>query len=59
MQIDIYCACNKKRCEGICKEKHLFRKRQQFDICPAACKKDDSRRRLTNFTNKDLKEIIK
>jgi len=30
-----HCACNKRPCEGICKEANLFRQRKDLDICPA------------------------
>ena len=30
------CACNKGACEGVCREKNLFRERKDLDICPAA-----------------------
>ena len=30
------CACNKGACEGICREKNLFRERKDSSICPAA-----------------------
>lgn len=33
---DFYCACNKKRCEGICREKHL-----NAGKCPAAYDPND------------------
>ena len=35
------CACNGAACEGICKETHLFRKRQTLEICPAAYSKKE------------------
>lgn len=30
------CACNKRSCDGICREKNLYRKRKNLKICPAA-----------------------
>jgi len=32
----IKCACNGKKCEGVCREKHLHRKRTFLKRCPAA-----------------------
>lgn len=32
----IKCACTGKDCEGICREKHLYRKRKSLKHCPAA-----------------------
>lgn len=36
---ELLCACNKKPCEGICREKNLYRKRKELKICPAAYEK--------------------
>lgn len=36
MTATILCACTKLACEGICREKHLYRKRKGLDQCPAA-----------------------
>lgn len=42
-----HCACNRKECEGICKELHLFRQRvnENLDICPAAYDPEKEKRR--------------
>lgn len=32
----IKCACTNKKCEGICKDTNLYRKRKVFDCCTAA-----------------------
>jgi len=32
----IYCACNGKKCSGVCRKKHLYRPRKHFKRCPAA-----------------------
>jgi len=31
----IQCACGGK-CDGICREKHLRRKRKNYNVCPSA-----------------------
>jgi len=41
----LLCACNGKLCDGICKEKNLYRKRKDLDRCPAAFEKQKERRR--------------
>jgi len=33
---EILCACNGKPCKGVCREKHLYRKRKWADRCPSA-----------------------
>lgn len=42
----ILCACNGKICEGLCKEKNLYRKRKDLDRCPAAYDEQEERRRV-------------
>jgi len=32
----VLCACNKRPCEGLCRETHLNRKRADSSCCPAA-----------------------
>lgn len=34
--IKLFCACNGLPCSGICRDLHLYRKREKLDICPAA-----------------------
>ena len=42
MAAKIYCACNNSECEGICREKNLYRVRNAtrpqiaFNVCPAS-----------------------
>jgi len=36
--MDFKCACTGGKCEGKCREKHLYRKRKDLDKCPAAYK---------------------
>jgi len=38
----IYCSCNGKPCDGICREKHLQRKRTFLERCPAAYDVDEN-----------------
>jgi len=38
----IFCACNRKKCVGVCREKHLHRKRKFLERCPAAYDIDEN-----------------
>lgn len=40
----ILCACNNKPCEGECREQHLYRKRKDMDMCPAAYRESTKRK---------------
>ena len=54
MEQDYLCACgNKLKCEGSCREEHLFRARKfaNPNHCPAAYKVRKVRARPTRFEN--------
>ena len=43
--VDYLCACNGAPCEWSCREKHLHKKRRDFELCPAAYIKKEKRKR--------------
>lgn len=51
--MEYLCACTGTVCEGICKSTHLFRKREDLEICPAAYSPSGITRR---FEDIDIRE---
>ena len=41
----LLCSCNGKPCNGECRETHLYRKRKDLNMCPAAYDEKKERRR--------------
>ena len=33
---NLKCACNNKKCNGVCRKENLFRERKKLNNCPAA-----------------------
>ena len=55
MSDKIKCACNKKPCAGICREKNLYRPRKHLDRCPAAY--DDHEPKNKEWTRANARKV--
>jgi len=54
----VFCSCNGRKCDGVCREKHLYRRRD-IDRCPAAYDVDEFGREIGQLTVTEAFEIIK